>query len=262
MRRRDFEFDYWHVFNRGVRRLGIFCNDPEYLEFLRILKYSSDQSGAQICAYCLMPNHFHLILKGCRAEITALMRRLERLYSVFHNEQHELSGANFEGPYQRHPQRSPYLLGQRLAYVLLNPVAGGLVSDPADYRWSCYKSYVDRPGSPMEVDPQLLLNAAGRSFKEIMEDYRAPESTSNEPKHRDVMIEQVRWLESHAERRGSVVPFSARDLAIYWAREAGVRPDAIGLLWRIDGRVIRNRLYYLRKCLAADPDLREQVALD
>lgn len=255
MRRKHFEFEYSHVFNRGVRRLGIFREDEEYLQFLNLLRWSSEESGAGICAYCLMPNHFHLILCGSSTQIGKCMQRVESNYSRWYNERHGHPGTNFEGPYKCFPQRSSYFLSQRLSYIHMNPVAAKLAVDPAAYRWSSFRCYSNQGRSPLDVNPNPVLQRIGLSFDEVLAEYHPPQKTYDEPPQVQVCLEQVEWLQVQAEVRGDIWPLTREDLVIYWSRRAGIRPDVVAIALGTSPKAISNRTYKIGQHVEDHPGL-------
>ena len=78
----------WHVFARGVRRLTLFYEDFDYLKFLSLLREACLASGCVLYAYCLMANHYHLILKATSPQLSHCMWILNRKYALHHNARH------------------------------------------------------------------------------------------------------------------------------------------------------------------------------
>ena len=140
------------------------------------------------------------------------MQRLDYEYSVYHNQEHGLSGHTFDGPYQAYRQKTLFFLFKRLAYVFLNPVTDGLVQKPEDHRWSSYRCYVGMEGAPLVIDPTPVLRfldedleVARRDFLRIVQEEAkdAKPSKSNRLTALEVHQQQFGWLLSEAyARRG------------------------------------------------------------
>ncbi len=267
MRRPDLGPIGWHVFARGTRRLHLFHDEEDYLQFIIFLKYSLRESGCLLWGFVLMSNHYHLVLYGSSRQLTACMQALNRLYSRYHNGKYDFSGHCFDGPYQAYPQPSPLLLLRTVCYVFLNPVDAGLSATPEGYRWSCYGSYTGQPSSElMEVDPSSLMarvcddpDEAWRLF------HRSMEREARRPKFRNpakltmlqIHAQQFEWLLEHARER--VHSLGGEDpslVATYWGSEYGISPRAMAEVLRIsDTAAISRQIYRLKKRLAGNPAL-------
>jgi REP element-mobilizing transposase RayT len=140
----------YHLMNRGDRRELIFRDDADRARFLETLAEACGKTGWQVHAYCLMPNHFHLVVETPQANLVAGMKWLLGTYTGRFNRRHHLSGHLFSGRYKAlvvDGSGDGYLrtVGD---YVHLNPVRAKLVSDGqplSDYRWSSFPAYVGKP---------------------------------------------------------------------------------------------------------------------
>jgi putative transposase len=262
----------WHVFARGARRLALFQDDQDYLQFIQILMYSLRASGCLLWAFALMGNHYHLVLYGSSDQLTACMRRLGTKYSLYHNKRYGLSGHAFDGPYKAYRQGSFRLALWTIAYVFLNPVKGGLCGAPEDYRWSGYRSYVGLQGSPINIDTDSLMarvdedpEVAWRRFHEAMrcETRRPPKHVFGRLTMIEVHIQQFGWLleyaKDHLELLEGEEPLK---VAIYWARSAGVVPRAIAhALGMRTTQSVRSIVHDFKERLAAEPALARVLTL-
>ncbi len=98
----EFEDAIYHVINRGDRREAIFEDDVDREIFLRTLGQACAKTGWQIHAWCLMGNHFHLVLETPRADLVAGMKWLLGTYTQRHHRRHRQSGHLFQGRYKAH----------------------------------------------------------------------------------------------------------------------------------------------------------------
>jgi len=118
--------NYYHVYNKAVADNKLFIEEKNYHFFVsKIKKYLLE--SADILAYCLMPNHYHLIIQLKNTELPSPMQKLALSYSVTFNNIYQRTGHLFQGPYQiKHIGDSVYLL-HLSRYVHLNPVTAKLV---------------------------------------------------------------------------------------------------------------------------------------
>ena len=129
-----------HVIQRGNNRQICFVADEDYRFYLEWLGEYAGKTGCQIHAYVLMTNHVHLLLSSVRADgAGALMKALGQRYVQYFNRQYRRSGTLWEGRFRSClVQQENYLLGCH-RYIELNPVRAGMVTHPAEYRWSSYR---------------------------------------------------------------------------------------------------------------------------
>lgn len=142
---------YYHLYNQGHNRQDIFFERENYIFFLRrVRKYLAQTSEVletsevwtSIVAYCLMPNHFHLLICPCDDQLSRRMQRFSISYTKAVNERYDRTGALFQGQFQAiHVDRNEYLL-HLSRYIHLNPVAARLVARPEDWEFSSYRDYV------------------------------------------------------------------------------------------------------------------------
>jgi putative transposase len=272
MRRFDCETANWHVFARGARRLQLFRDDQDFTQFLTFLAYSLKQSGCILWAYALMSNHYHLVLRGSSAQLSGCMHRLNMLYSRYHNKKYSLDGHTFDGPYQAFRQGTPWLMLHTIAYVFFNPVKGGLCTVPEDYPWSCYRCYLDQPGSPIRVEAASLMATIDPNLKKVwsafhlameLQEKRPSKRVIGRPTMVDLHQEQFEWLLEHAKSSsGRLQGEDPLLVAMHWARDIGVTPKAIAkVLGHPATDRVRKQLFGFRKRLQENPDLKERLAL-
>lgn len=148
--RLQYEGAVYHVMNRGDRREAIFGDDEDRKRFLTTIEEACAKTGWHIHAYCLMPNHFHLVVETPRANLVAGMKWLLGTYSSRFNRRHKLSGHVFAGRYKSlvvdHHHHG--YLRTVCEYVHLNPVRAKLVAPNhplRDFRWSSFNDYLGSP---------------------------------------------------------------------------------------------------------------------
>jgi len=142
----------YHVTGRGNRQAAIFDNDDDRRLFLEVLGHSLDRADASVLAYCLMGNHYHLVVQTRRANLSALMRQVGGIYTQRVNHRHGRSGHVFQGRFKAIlVDRDAYLL-EVCRYVELNPVRARLIDDPADWRWSSLRAHLGLVDAPTWLD--------------------------------------------------------------------------------------------------------------
>lgn len=143
----QYEGAIYHLMNRGDRREEIFRDDVDRKRFLEALEGVCQKTGWQVHAYCLMSNHFHLVVETPRANLVEGMKWLLGTYTMRFNRRHKLSGHLFAGRYKSLliDGATPGYLRTVCDYVHLNPVGARLVGRRErlqKYRWSSYPSYL------------------------------------------------------------------------------------------------------------------------
>ena len=125
-----------HVMQRGNRRLPTFFCDNDYMHYLQIMAELCSHWGVEIWAYCLMPNHIHLIaVPRTQEALAGAIGEAHRRYTWLVNSREKWSGFLWQGRFASFPMDEAYLfLAAR--YVELNPVRAGLVKHAWEYRWS------------------------------------------------------------------------------------------------------------------------------
>ena len=136
---------YYHIYNRGANRGLIFHVDDNYLFLLRRLNEHSTKLGISVIAYCLMPNHFHFLLRqDGEFPISHLMQAVFNSYTKAFNKAFGRTGTLFEGPFEAtHVDRNDYLV-HLCRYIHRNPLDAGLVSNPSQWPFSNYLEWIGK----------------------------------------------------------------------------------------------------------------------
>jgi len=159
----------YHIYNRGTEKRRIFENKREYKRFIQTLQYyqlqgpkpkfsnfikyklfnpNPNKKIVEIISYCLMPNHFHLLLKQLKeGGISEFIRKLSDSYTKYFNIKHDRVGALFQGPFKAVLMEGDEQLIHVSRYVHLNPIASFLVKNLGDYEWSSFKEYTEKGDS-------------------------------------------------------------------------------------------------------------------
>jgi putative transposase len=143
----QYEGAIYHLMSRGDRREEIFRDDVDRKSFVETLGVACEKTGWQVHAYCLMNNHFHLVVETPRANLVEGMKWLLGTYTMRFNRRHKLSGHLFAGRYKSLlvDGTTPGYLRTVCDYVHLNPVRAKLLGTRErlqKHRWSSYPSYL------------------------------------------------------------------------------------------------------------------------
>ena len=137
-----YEDAWYHTMNRGRNRGVIFHDKYDYRIFIELLKETSEMWNFHISAYCLMPNHYHLLIQTPDANLSRGMRHINGLYTQRYNRRHGCDGPLFKGRYKSVLVGGDGYLLQALRYIYKNAVKAGIVDAPAKYTWSSHKGYL------------------------------------------------------------------------------------------------------------------------
>jgi putative transposase len=152
----EFPGAVYHITSRGNRREPIFADDADRKAFLEVLGQAMDRFDAQVLAYCLMGNHYHLVLFTRQGNLSRLMRHINGTYTQMFNRRHALSGHLLQGRFKSIlVDRDSYLL-ELCRYVELNPVRARMVPTPQDWPWSSYLAHGLHAPTPPWLDSDGL----------------------------------------------------------------------------------------------------------
>lgn len=160
---------YYHIFNRSIARYKIFTSVKDFQRFLDALVYfrspepflkfsrflelseknrrnillNQSEPIIDIIAYCILPTHFHLILKqNIDESISTYLGNLENSYSRYFNVKYKRKGHLWEAKFKNILVESDEQLLHLTRYIHLNPVSAGIVDNPEDWQWSSYNEYI------------------------------------------------------------------------------------------------------------------------
>lgn len=167
------EGNIYHIYNRGVGRQPIFLEEDNYRYTLQLMKKYIGQLEVTVIAYCLMPNHYHFLIRQDGVQAAGLLpQRVFNSYTKAFNKRYQRSGTLFEGRYRAiHVDRDDYLL-HLCRYTHANPVKAGLVSYPEDWSYSNYQEWIGvRNGTLCDVALAEALFPNRESYRQFVMDY-------------------------------------------------------------------------------------------
>jgi putative transposase len=157
----EFAGALYHVTARGNERRDIFFTDDDRRAFLATMEKVCGRFNWLCHAYCLMSNHYHLLVETPEANLSKGMRQLNGVYTQYVNRRHARVGHLFQGRFRGIlVQKEDYLL-ELARYIVLNPVRAGMVKDPDEWPWSSYRGTVGLTKKADFLCTDWLLSAFG-----------------------------------------------------------------------------------------------------
>ena len=129
-------YRFFHAYCRGVDGASIVRDDKDRLSWVSLLARTSDRFGWRLWTYCLLTNHFHLVVEAELDDLSRGMHRLNGIYAQSFNRRHKRTGHLFSERYGVRAIDSPKQLVATCAYVRANPVRVGLCDEPDGWPWS------------------------------------------------------------------------------------------------------------------------------
>ena len=168
----EFPGAIYHITSRGNARLPIVEDDEDRKRLLSILQEVITRFNWLCHAYCLMLNHYHLLVETLEGNLSLGMRHLNGVYTQKYNRRHNRVGHIFQGRYKSIlVERESYLL-ELCRYVVLNPVRAGVVRQPESYAWSSYRATVGLDKAPPFLTVDWILGQFEGERTEARKQYR------------------------------------------------------------------------------------------
>jgi putative transposase len=161
----------YHVITRGNNRRRIFRSHDDCLKFISILAEQKAKQPFYLYAYCLMPNHIHLLIEMQDNPVSRIMQRVLTAYSQYHNRKYKRIGHLFQGRYKSILCQTDQYLAELVRYIHLNPVRAKMVKRPEQYEYSGHRAYVGMDKTGL-VDAEPVLRHFGGTKKRAIEVYQ------------------------------------------------------------------------------------------
>ncbi|MBU1043785.1 MAG: transposase [Candidatus Omnitrophica bacterium] len=167
----EYEGAVYHVTARGNAKAPIFDDDKDRLIFCKILSETKKKYNVIYHAYCLMGNHYHLVVETPEANLSKAMRNINGIYTQDYNRKHKRVGHVFQGRYKAVLiDREEYLL-EVIRYINLNPVRAGLVKNPKEWEWSSFCGTAGIVSKVDFLDTDWILENFGRDKELAQKQY-------------------------------------------------------------------------------------------
>ncbi len=162
---------FYHVTSRGNERKDIFKSNTDREMFLSYLASAQEKYEAVVHAYCLMSNHYHLMIETPQGNLSQIMKYINSSYTNFFNIKRKRTGHLLQGRYKAVLVEADAYATELSRYIHLNPVRAGMVRSPEEYRWSSYSYYTER-SSPSWLKTGFILGYFGTDPTQSRRDYR------------------------------------------------------------------------------------------
>ena len=161
----------YHVIVRGNQRQSTFLEGADYRAYLERLALYRGRHGVSLHAYCLMPNHVHLLASTNASPLAKFMQGLQQSYTQWFNRAHEKVGHVFQGRYRAIVCDSDEYLVTLVRYIHLNPVRAGLTTEPGSYPYSGHRALLaGEPTALLDPEPVLRLLGGPTAYARFMHD--------------------------------------------------------------------------------------------
>lgn len=237
---------YYHVTTRGNERKEVFKSEKDREKFLSYLESAVVRYGAVIHGYCLMSNHYHLLMETPCGNLSQVMQHINGAYTNYFNAKRGRSGHLFQGRYKAILVEADAYALELSRYVHLNPVRAGICAVPEEYRWASYRDYVGLREAPTWLGTTFILGlfgttkeAAQKSYRQFVEDVCGKEFES--PLGRAVAATILGREDFVAEIQGRHVDVKSSDRNLPAVRHLANRPAINQIIEAAAGQFRENK---------------------
>jgi putative transposase len=163
---------FYHVTSRGNERRSIYQTSRDFEKFIGYLESATERYGARIHCFCLMTNHYHLLLETPRGNLQAILHHLNTGYTNYFNTKKKRVGHLFQGRYKAILVEKDHYALELSRYIHLNPVRAQLVKDPIQYPWSSYSAYGEKKKRWSWLETDFILSQISRNKRRAIRGYR------------------------------------------------------------------------------------------
>ena len=260
----EYENAFYHVMNRGRGHENTFLSDDDFKYFLYCIEQASLRFNIEVHSYCLMTNHYHLLIKTPDANLGRAMKHINGLYTQYFNRAHNIDGALFRGRYKAVLVDADNYLLHVSRYIHRNPIETStpMVDDLAKYKWSSYSSFIKRGATPKWLVRDFIFSLQGKkrqyaAYKQFVEYENNEEISAFYSSKKllsvlgcDNFIENIKdyIAKSNSERKLVSKKHSADDVISYIAKHFSVEVDDIVMAKK--GRKEKNlpRWFAIKLC--------------
>lgn len=172
---------WYHVMNRARKGQEAFATVEDYKSFIDIIKDAAEIYNLKIAAYCLMPNHYHLLVQTPDANLSRCMRHINGIYTQRYNIRNSYDGTLFRGRYKSIIIDADSYLLELVRYIHRNPLRSGIVTELDDFEWSSHKGYVSKAKKWEWLYKQFILTMFSKDKRSKLTAYKRFISSGESP---------------------------------------------------------------------------------
>jgi putative transposase len=203
---------FYHVMNRGNSGQDLFKSKRDSERFLEYLETAVDRFFLRIHVYCLMTNHYHLLVETPEANLSRAVQWINQSYAAYFNRKQHRQGHLFQGRFKSILVEADEYLKELSRYIHLNPVRAGIVAKSDAHLWSSYSAYIGKTKRPEWLETRWLLSQFGQKNKDAKQQYRAFVE----------MVDAVTFESPEKELTSGVILGTAN--FVKWVKETFVKP--------------------------------------
>ena len=255
--------------NRGRRGENVFSDKKDFEMFLGVLQESSELFGCRVAAFCLMSNHYHVLLQTPLGNLSRVMRHVNGVYTQRYNRRHKVDGQLFRGRYKSVLVQEDSHLVELLRYIHRNPVRAHICKSVSDYRWSSHHAYVSTANTQnmsSVMGSQKFTEWVKAKYYQIKKHDEVPQCKDLAPtileiKKAVILCYEINREELEQARRGK--ENEPRNVAIYLSRKhSGLSLVEIGRNFgNIKYSTVSNVVRKIEDQLSDNSQLSDMVAL-
>jgi len=240
---------FYHIINRGVERRNIFLDDEDHNKFLDIIEDSSIIYQFSIYSFCLMNNHYHLLLKTTQENLSLIMRQINSRYSIYFNNKYKRVGPLWQGRFKSWYVFDEVYLNTLIKYIEYNPIKANIATNIFKFKWAMSSRNIDLSVLNFEllkiVDLQNSINQSEQNKLDELFDTK-------------FRIEDNIILKSKKKSLKILFELVPRDIAIFNAIKNGYTQSEIAKFLKLSNVSISKTLKIYRQKVELFNKLRDK----
>ena len=193
---------FYHVMSRGNNREEILKKNPDKIKLLKAFGEENINLEIKICAYCIMNNHYHILIKAKNLEALGMvMQRINSYYAHYYKLKYEHQGHVFQDRFLSKPLNSDKYIANVIRYIHLNPVKAGIVTDLKEYKFSSFSEYgCRRTNKIIKVGREEIFEIIGiNDYKEFYRFHKEKYEVNLEEQG-EIFFEKEEWRYEELEK--------------------------------------------------------------
>lgn len=162
----------YHISSRGNERKAIFKSRRDRAKFIEYLQSATERYGAAIYCFCLMDNHYHLLMETPEGNLSQIMQHINGSYTTYYNVKRKRAGHLLQGRYHAILVEADSYALELSRYIHLNPVRAGIATRPEEHFWSSYVHYTDGRNQPDWLQTSSILAYLSQKESDARKRYR------------------------------------------------------------------------------------------